>query len=121
MSSLWKELDASLSSPVHASLSALVSRRSCRSLKTRMNLLFFIAFMGRIRILLLFHSCNMNRYLLPLFGNTGDFTVRCVTIFLLWLMILVNTVSVRCAIGVDGERITRFRYWLIKDVLDRTD
>ena len=61
LSSLWKAVEASLSSIMYDGLSLLVSRCSCRYLKTRMNLLSDISFMGRIKIILLFHSYSTNR------------------------------------------------------------
>ena len=102
LTSIWKAGEDSLSIIMYAGLSPLVSRCSCRPLKARPNLWYVIAFMERIMIRLLLYSYNMNRYLLPLFEVTGNFPVRSVSICLLWLMILVSTVLVRCASGVIG-------------------
>ena len=80
----------------------LVSMCSYRSLKTQMNYLSDLAFMGRIKILLLLYSQSTNIYLFPLFEVTGNLPIKSAAIFLLWLMILVNTVLVHCASGVIG-------------------
>ena len=85
---------------MYVGLIHLVSRCPCRSLKTRMNLLYILDFTGRIRILLLSYSYNTNIYLLTMFEVTGNLPVRYLDICLLWLMILVNTVLVCCASGV---------------------
>ena len=65
LSYLWKAVEASLSSLIYAGLIPLVSRCSCRSLKTWMNLLYDLALMGRIKILFLSYSYSTNRYLFP--------------------------------------------------------
>ena len=91
LSSIWKGVEASLSSLIYDVLIPLVSRCSCRSLKTRMNLLSGIALMGKIKILFLSHSYNTNRYLF-----------QSVSICLLWSIILANTVLVRYNSGFIG-------------------
>ena len=53
LSYLWKAVEASLSSLMYAGFSPLASRVSCRPLKTRMNSLSDLAFMGCIKILFL--------------------------------------------------------------------
>ena len=83
LSSLWKSGEASLSSIMYSGLSPLVSRCSCRSLKTHMNLLYDLAFMGRIKILFLLYSYITNIYLFPLFEVTGNLPVKSVDICLL--------------------------------------
>ena len=87
---LWKAGKAPLYSIVYAGLSPLMSRFSCRSLKTQINYLSDINSMEQIRILCLTYSYNMNMYLLPLFEVTGNFPVRYVAIFILWSMILLT-------------------------------
>ena len=81
-------------------LGPLLSRCSCISLNTRMNLLHDIYFMGRIRILLRLYSYKTNIYLLPMFEVTGNLPVRSVDICLLCLMIFVKSVVVLCVSGV---------------------
>ena len=80
LSSIWKGVEASLSSLIYDVLIPLVSRCSCRSLKTRMNLLSGIALMGKIKILFLSHSYNTNRYLFTLFEVTVNLPVKSVAI-----------------------------------------
>ena len=100
---LWKEGEASLSSIVYSFLSTLVCRCSCMSLNTPVKSLHDINFMGRTRILLRLYSYNTNIYLFPMFEVTGNLPVRSVDICLLWLMVSLKTVLVRCVSGViDG-------------------
>ena len=74
------------------------------SLNTWVKLQHDINFMGRIRILLQFYSYNTNIYLFIMFEVTGNLPVRSVDICLLWLMIIVKTVLVRCVSGlIDGS------------------
>ena len=78
----------------------MVSRCPCRYLKTCMRFMSDFAFMGRIKIPLLLYSYSRNRYLFTLFEVTGNLPVKSVVICILWLMILVNALLVRCASGV---------------------
>ena len=73
-------------------------------LNTRVKSLHDIDFMERIRILLRLYSDNTNIYLFIMFEVTGNLPVRSVDICLLWLMIFVKTVLIRCVSGViDGS------------------
>ena len=65
LSSIWKAGEASLSSLLYYGVSTLVSRCSWRSLKTRMNSLSDLAFMGLINVLFLSCSYIYNRYFFP--------------------------------------------------------
>ena len=58
LSYLWKAGEASLSSLVYYGLRPQVVRCSWRSLKTQMNSISDLVFMGRINIILLSYSCN---------------------------------------------------------------
>ena len=63
-----------------------------------------INFTGGIRILLQLCSYKTIIYLFPMFEVTGNLPVRYVDIFLLWLVIFVKTVLVRCVSGaIDGS------------------
>ena len=85
---------------MHAGLIPLVSMWLYRSLNCRMNLLSDLDFMGRIKMILLLYSYNMNSYLFILLGVTGNLPVRYLAIYLFWSMIFVNTLLVRCDSGV---------------------
>ena len=56
LSSLWKSVEASFSSIIYSGLVPLVGRGSWRSLRTRMNSLSDLSFMGSINILFLSYS-----------------------------------------------------------------
>ena len=90
----------------------LVSRCSCRYLKTRMNSLSDIAFIGWIKILFLYYSYSTNIYSFLIFEVTGDLHVKSVPIFLLLSMILVKTVLIHCTSGVIGGSFSYFVHCL---------
>ena len=74
------------------------------SLNTWVKLQHDINFMGWIRILLQLCSYKTIIYLFPMFEVTRNLPVRSVDICLLWLMIFVKTVLVRCVSGlIDGS------------------
>ena len=105
LSYLWKAGEASLSSLMYADLRPLVSKFSCRSLKTRIHLLSDLDFMGWINKLFILYSKNTNWYLFTLLDVTGNLPVRYVAICLLWLIILVNTMLVLLLILVVSSHI----------------
>ena len=102
LSSIWKAVEDPLSSIMCAGLIPLANRCSCRSLKTQVNLLSDISFIGCIKIILLLFLYITDTYLFQLFYITGNLPVKSVAICLLWLMILVNIVLVHCASGFIG-------------------
>ena len=82
-------------------------------LKTWMDSLSVLAFMGRTRIRLLLYLYNTNKYLLPLFEVTGNYTVSSIAICFLWYMILVKNMSESYSRGDRGplggcQALTRF-------------
>ena len=95
----WEAVVDSLSSLIYSGLISLVIKCPWRSLKIRMNSLYDITFMGQIKMIFLSYSYKTNLYLFPLFEVTGNRPVRYVVISLLWLIILVKSVLVRCVSG----------------------